>query len=347
MSKVNLLGYSSGELEGLMQSLGDKSYRGRQLFKWLYKLRQYDFSLITDLSKSLRQTLDEQYDFRTLQLERHDESVDGTQKFLFKLEDGLPVETVLMPDENGRKTVCVSSQVGCALKCGFCATGGMGFSRNLSAGEMVGQLIYLRDNIGENAFTNIVMMGMGEPLLNFENLVKAVGIISPSDGLSVSAKKVTVSTAGIVPRIKDLADMKLKVLLAVSLNAAIQEKRTKIMPVSESYSLEELQAVLRYYTEKTSSRVTLEYILFKNFNDTMDDVMAIARFIEGISCKINLLAYNPIDGAGFERPTDGKVDWFARQLYPRVPAVTVRKSRGGDIDAACGQLAAKQLTGRE
>ncbi|UCD63520.1 MAG: 23S rRNA (adenine(2503)-C(2))-methyltransferase RlmN [Candidatus Zixiibacteriota bacterium] len=343
MSKQNLLGYTSRELEDLVAAMGDKAYRGRQLFRWLYKTRQYDFNLITDLSKDLRRRLHESYDFTGLSLARSAVSEDGTKKFVFRLYDGQPLETVLIPDESGRSTVCLSTQVGCALNCGFCATGKMGFRRNLSVGEIIGQLIYLRDWLGDNAFTNIVMMGMGEPLLNFDNVVKAVSVISAGDGLSVSAKKITVSTVGILDKIRRLADLKLKVRLAVSLNAAIQDKRIRIMPIAQSCSLEELSDTLRYYTEKTSTRVTFEYILFDGFNDSIDDVMAISRYIQGIPCKINLLAYNPVEGAEFGRPSDEKVDWFARQLYPRAPAVTVRKSRGRDIDAACGQLAARHL----
>lgn len=327
-----------------MRSMGEKAFHGRQLFKWLYKLRQYDFNMITDLSRDIRTRLDEKYDFRGLTLQQSEVSADGTTKFLFRLEDGLPVESVLIPDEEaGRKTVCVSSQVGCSLGCAFCATGTMGAGRNLTVGEIVGQLIFLRDQYGDDAFTNIVLMGMGEPLLNLDNVVEAVKIISAGDGLAVSAKKVTISTAGIVPGIKQLADMKLKVRLAVSLNAAFQHKRARIMPIAKKYPLDELAEALRYYTTTTKFRVTFEYILFDGFNDGFEDVMALSRFIQGIPCKINLLAYNPIEGLDFRRPPDETVDWFAKELYPRAPAVTVRKSRGVDIDAACGQLAAREM----
>ena len=327
-----------------MRSMGEKAFHGRQLFKWLYKLRQYDFSMITDLSKDIRTKLDEDYDFCGLSPERSELSEDGTRKFLFRLEDGLPVESVLIPEEEaGRKTVCVSSQVGCSLGCAFCATGTMGPGRNLTVGEIVGQLIYLRDQFGDDAFTNIVLMGMGEPLLNLDNVVEAVKIISAGDGLAVSAKKVTISTAGIVPGIRQLADMKLKARLAVSLNAAIEHKRIQIMPVAKKYPLGELAEALKYYTATTKFRVTFEYILFDGFNDRFEDVIAISRFIQGIPCKINLLAYNPVEGLNFQRPSDETVEWFAQQLYPRAPAVTVRKSRGRDIDAACGQLAARRM----
>ena len=342
MAKQNLLGYTRQQLEDMMVSLGNKPYRGRQLFKWLYADRQYDFQLMTDLTKEMRRRLEDAYEFRGLKVAQTQVSADGTKKFLFELDDAQPLETVLIPDEDARKTVCVSSQVGCALKCGFCATGTMGFMRNLSAGEIVGQLIYIRDQFGSDAFSNIVFMGMGEPMLNYENLIDSIRIISAPSGLGISAKKVTVSTSGVSPKIKKLADSGLKARLAVSLHAATQEKREKIMPVAQTFHIDKLMEAIRYYTDKTGFRVTFEYILFKDFNDSMEDVLALSKLIRGIPCKINLLAYNPVDGLDFERPSDEKVDWFGRELYPRAPAVTVRKSRGRDIDAACGQLAARQ-----
>jgi 23S rRNA (adenine2503-C2)-methyltransferase len=344
MTKQNLLGFTRQELEKTMISLGEKPYRGRQLFKWLYADRQYDFDLMTDLSKDMRRRLDDSFEIRGLNLVQSQASGDGTRKFLFELEDGRPLETVLIPEDDGRKTVCVSSQVGCALKCGFCATGTMGFMRNLTVGEIIGQLIYIRDEFGDDAFTNIVFMGMGEPMMNFDNVVEAIRIISAPSGLGLSAKRVTVSTSGVSPKIRKLADSGLKARLAVSLHAATQAKRVRIMPVAETFHLDKLMDAIKYYTDKTGYRVTFEYIVFKDFNDTMEDVLALSKLIRGIPCKINLLAYNPVEGLEFDRPSDEKVDWFGRELYPRAPAVTVRKSRGRDIDAACGQLAARQRT---
>ena len=340
MARTNLIGYTAPQLERLMSDLGEQTYRGRQVFKWLYKTRQYDFDLMSDLTKKLREDLSRDYEFTVPTAEKTLVSKDGTRKFLFRLHDGHAIETVLIPGEdNDRRTVCVSSQAGCALGCRFCATGAMGFSRDLTVGEIVGQLLYLRDELGEDAFTNIVFMGMGEPLLNYDNVIRAIGIVSDPAGMSHAAKKVTISTAGIVPAIRKLADDGCKARLAVSLNAATQQKREQIMPVTRKYSLEALTEVLKYYTKTTHWRVTFEYALFKDFNDSMDDVLALTNLVKGIPCKINLLAYNPVDGLKFQRPSDDKVNWFAKQLYPRVPAVTVRKSRGQDIAAACGQLA--------
>ncbi len=348
MAKKNLIGYTLDELEQLMIGLGEKKYRGGQLFKWLYRDNQTEFELMTDFSKELRNTLDEKYEFKSLELIHTQVSEDGTQKFLFSLDDNLPVETVLIPDFGSeRKTVCISSQVGCAVGCSFCATGQMGFKRDLTAGEIIGQLIYLREEFGHDAFSNVVMMGMGEPLANFVNVIKAIELMLAPTGMMLSRKKVTVSTSGNSPKIKKLADTGLNVCLAISLHAALQEKRVQIMPIAETFGIEKLMTAVRYYAEKSRTQVMFEYIIFDNFNDKMEDVLALAKLVRGLSCKINLLAYNPVEGLDFNRPSEEKMHWFGGQLAPRVPVVTVRKSRGRDIDAACGQLAAKQRLGRK
>jgi len=347
MTHENLIGCTSARMEQIMVELGEKPYRGRQLFKWLYKTRQYDFQLMTDLSRPARDRLSERFCFRTPVVKDVTTSIDGTRKFLFELDDGDGIETVLIPDaESGRSTVCVSSQVGCALGCSFCATGRIGFRRDLSVGEILGQLIHLRDQYGDDVFTNVVFMGMGEPLLNLDNVLTAVAILSDGAGMSHAAKKVTISTAGIIPGIQTLAGSGCKARLAVSLNAATQEKRVRIMPLSRKYPLDDLMPSLKYYTSRTGTRVTFEYALFAGFNDGADDVKAFSRLVQGIPCKINLLVYNPVNDLPYERPSAERLDWFARQLYPHVPAVTVRKSRGADIGAACGQLAGALKTTR-
>ncbi|HVP07348.1 MAG TPA: 23S rRNA (adenine(2503)-C(2))-methyltransferase RlmN, partial [Candidatus Acidoferrum sp.] len=290
MSKENLMGYSVSRMENLMVSLGEKPYKGRQLFKWLYNTRQYDFSLMTNLKKELREQLVEGYTFESLTLANKAKSLDGTEKFLFRLEDGKPVETVLIPDEE-RKTLCISSQAGCALGCHFCATGTLGLLRDLTAGEIVGQLVYLRELYGHEAFSNVVFMGMGEPLNNYETVLEAVKIITESAGLGLAAKKITISTSGVTPKIRKLADSGTKTRLALSLHAATQEKRAKIMPVAQTFKLDKLMEAVRYYAEKTGQRVTFEYIIFDGFNDTMDDVLALSALVRGIPCKINILAY--------------------------------------------------------
>jgi len=341
MQKVNLLGYTRPQLEQLMQSMGQQPYKGRQMFSWLYRVRQYDFQLMTDLSKEIRSKLDEQYKFEPMKPELDSLSSDGTRKFLFRLHDGHPIETVLIPDDD-RRTVCISIQAGCALACRFCATGTLGLLRDLTVGEILGQLLYLRERFGNDAFTSIVMMGMGEPLNNFDNVVESIRIISDPAGLGHAAKRITVSTSGVTPKIRKLADLGLKVRLALSLHAATQEKRLQIMPIARTFGLDKLMEAVKYFAEKSKDRVTIEYILFKGFNDTREDIKALTRLMHGIPCKINVLAYNPVEGLPFQRPSDEEVDRFARELYPKMPAVTVRKSRGRDIDAACGQLAARQ-----
>ncbi len=337
MAKENLLGYTCRQLEEMFTRLGEKPYRGKQLFKWLYNGRQYDFQLMTDLTKELRERLAADYEVRGLELQTRTVSDDGTEKFLFRLADGHPIETVLIPEEE-RQTV---SQSGCGLGCRFCATGTMGLLRNLSVGEIIGQLVYLRDLYGDTVFSNVVFMGMGEPFHNYDNLTGALGIMSDSRGLGIAARKITVSTVGVAPMIRRYADSTLKAHLAISLHAAEQQKREQIVPVAGKYRLDALMDAVRYYTNRTGRRVFFEYILFDGFNDTQADALTLARLVRGIPCKINVLAYNPVPGLNFGCPDDEKVDWFAKTLYPRTPAVTVRKSRGRDIAAACGQLAAR------
>lgn len=339
--KTNLMGFTVQQMEALFVELGEKPYRGKQLFKWLYNDRQREFDSMTTLSKDLRARLDEQYAVRGLQLEKHLKSTDGTEKFLFRLDDGHPIESVLIPGDD-RNTVCISSQSGCALGCRFCATGMMGLKRNLSVGEIVGQLIFIRELYGDDSFTNVVFMGMGEPLQNYDSVIETLRIMTDSLGLGVGAKKIVISTVGIPSRIRQLADDNIKTRLSLSLHAATQEKRLCLMPIAKSFPLEETMEAVRYYTQKTGFRVSFEYVLFGGFNDEMEDVKALTRLVRGLPCKINLIAYNEVKGLDFRRPDDEKIDWFAKELYPRVPAVTVRKSRGRDIDAACGQLAARR-----
>ncbi|MBU8934876.1 MAG: 23S rRNA (adenine(2503)-C(2))-methyltransferase RlmN [candidate division Zixibacteria bacterium] len=346
MQKINLLGYNQSQLEELMLSFRQKAYKGRQIYSWLYKVRQHDFHQMTDLTKDIRHRLDCEYTFDLMKLEEELVSKDGTRKFLFRLDDGYPVETVLIPGAD-RTTACISVQSGCALGCRFCATGTMGLLRDLTTGEMVGQLLGLREKYGSDAFTNVVLMGMGEPLTNLDNVLGALSIIMDEQGVCVGHRKVTISTVGISPGIRRLADSNCKARLAVSLHSAIQKKREQLMPVARSFNLENLMAALRYYTQETNTRVTIEYILFKGFNDSMGDVKALTRLLQGLPCKINVLAYNPVPGLDFTRPSEEEVDEFARMLYPRLPAVMVRKSRGSDVNAACGQLAARRQERRD
>lgn len=343
MKKTNLCGFTRSQFERVATEMGEKPFRGRQLYKWIYKNRVFDFRGMSDIRRELRGQLQADYSISLPTVAARQKSADGTEKFLLELEDGNVVETVLIEDEiSGRMTLCISSQVGCPLGCTFCATGQLGFKRNLSVGEIVGQPLIVRELYGDGAFDNLVFMGMGEPLLNYDAVMTAVDIMTDSLGLMLGARKITISTAGVTSAIRKLAASGSKVNLAVSLNAPDDIRRRKIMPVARKYPLDKLLDGIREWTAVRQRRVTFEYILFRGFNDSEADALALAALIRGIPCKINLLAYNPVEDADFGRPDETAVDRFTRVLYPRAPAVTVRKSRGRDIDAACGQLAGRK-----
>ncbi len=342
-ARINICGYSRADCERLVVGMGYKPFHGRQLYKWIYKYLVFDFDRMTDLKKDLRSALQEKCVITPPRESAREKSRDGAEKFLFELADGKVIESVLIPDENsGRTTLCVSSQSGCPLGCIFCATGRLGFSRNLTPGEIVGQVMAIRQTYGHDAFDNLVFMGMGEPMLNYDHVMAAIDMLTDSLGLMVGAKRITVSTVGIVPGIRRLAASGSKVNLAVSLNAPNDKLRRELMPVTKAYSLKKLMAAIREWTSVRTRRVTFEYIIFRGLNDSREHALELADLVKGIPCKINLLAYNPIGGTGLERPEDDDVDRFAKILYPRTPAVTVRRSRGGDIAAACGQLAGKK-----
>jgi 23S rRNA (adenine2503-C2)-methyltransferase len=341
--KRNLCGLTRVEMEQAMTDLDLKPFRGRQVYKWIYKNRVFNFDRMTDLKKEVRAILHEHFYVGLPREAARQKSEDGTEKFLFELEDKAVIESVLIPDDNsGRMTLCISSQCGCPLGCAFCATGFLGFKRDLTVGEIVGQVLSIREMYGDQAFDNLVFMGMGEPLLNYDRVMDATGIMTDSIGLMIGAKKITISTVGIPPAIRKLAASGSKVNLALSLNAPNDKLRRILMPVAKAYSLKQVMNAVREWTDVRKRRVTFEYILFKGLNDRHEHALELADLVRGIPCKINLLAYNPIKGAEFRRPDEADVDRFAQVLYPRAPAVTVRKSRGKDIAAACGQLAGKK-----
>jgi 23S rRNA (adenine2503-C2)-methyltransferase len=287
--------------------------------------------------------LQQHYFIDHIQLQDQQISKDKTIKCAFTIEEGKVVEGVLIPT-NSRTTACISSQVGCSLSCTFCATGRLKLLRNLSAGEIVDQVVYLKnqaeERYGQN-LTNIVYMGMGEPLLNYKNVLQSIDRLCSEDGLGISPKRITVSTAGIAKMIRKLGDDDVKFNLALSLHAANDKKRDKIMEINESNNLSELTEALEYFHEKTGSRVTFEYIIFKDFNDEIDDARELANFAKCVPCKINIIEYNPIENGEFEQADARKVDAFAAFLESKNLIVNVRRSRGKDIDAACGQLANK------
>ena len=332
--KMNLKGMWIGDFEQLLGELGEKRYKARQLASWVYARGVTDFSEMTELSKDLRDKLSRIATINGVQLVRRQVSErDLSEKFLFKLSDGEKVETVLMWEAD-RVTACVSTQVGCPLGCTFCATGQMDYKRNLTAGEIVDQIIALRDN----RINHVVLMGMGEPLLNYDEVLKAIKIMNNEMGLSFAAKRITVSTAGIPDMIEKLADENLKLKLAISLNAPTDAKRTKLMPINKKHPLKEVLAAVKAFGKKTKRGVTFEYVLSRDVNDSEKDALALSKLVKGIRCKINLIPYNPVDGLPYSRPSEEKILAFRDYLSPRAPAVTLRRSKGEDILGACGQL---------
>lgn len=340
---VNIRNLSLDELKASMAIFGEKSFRAKQVFEWLWQKNATSFDEMSNLSVPLRQKLNEHYFIDKIRLDDQQISSDKTIKCAFSVGDGKVVEGVLIPTAT-RTTACISSQVGCSLSCTFCATGRLKLMRNLTAGEIVDQVVYLK-NQAENRYntplTNIVYMGMGEPLLNYKNVLRSVEMITSEDGLGMSPKRITVSTAGIAKMIRKLGDDEVKFNLALSLHAANDKKRSHIMEINDTNNLAELADALRYFHQKTDSRVTFEYIIFKDFNDKIEDAQELAEFAKCVPCKINIIEYNPIDDSEFQQADRANVDNFAAYLESKNLVVNVRRSRGKDIDAACGQLANK------
>ena len=352
MSKTNLKGMTLDELCEFAESLGEKKYRAAQLFSWLYAKGAQSFDEMTDISKGFRTILDERAAVDNLKLVTQSTSaIDGTKKFLFQLDDGLMIESVLIPPERDsagaekRLTLCVSTQVGCPLDCKFCATGTMGFSRNLTAGEIVDQVIQAQ-RYAHRRITNLVYMGMGEPLLNYDNVMKSADIITDDNSLNIGARHVTISTAGYADKIRRMADEDRKVKLALSLHSLDDEKRTKLMPITKKFGVEMLIEALEYYYHKTRRRPTFEYILFDGFNDTETDIQKFVKLSRRIPCKVNVLPFHSIEfthPSGFAqtlKPSPKqRTERFVEALRKADITVMVRSSAGVDIEAACGQLA--------
>jgi len=332
--KINLKGLWIDDLEKLLEELGERTYKANQLASWIYDKGSTNFSQMTDLSKSLREKLSSIACIDTIRLIKAQTSeLDFSKKFLFELRDGERIEAVLMWEDD-RTTICVSTQVGCPLGCTFCATGKMGFKRNLTPGEIVDQILALKDHRP----THVVLMGMGEPLLNYENTIKALKIVNSELGLSFAGKRITLSTVGIPNMIKKLADLTWRIRLAISLNAPNDQKRSQLMPINKKYPLNTLLEAVKYYAKKKKLRLTFEYVLIKDFNDSEEDALELSKLVRGIPCKINLIPYNSVPDLPFEKPSEEKITAFRDYLYPRCPTVTLRKSKGEDIQAACGQL---------
>jgi 23S rRNA (adenine2503-C2)-methyltransferase len=358
MEKKNIKGLNLTELQAFVEELGEKKYRAQQLYSWLYAKSAQSFDEMTDISKDFRTLLSQAAFLSNLQEVTRSVSTDSTIKYLFRLNDDLAIESVLIPStkkspgEEKRLTLCISTQVGCPLDCKFCATGTMGFTRNLTAGEIIDQVIQVQRTI-EKRITNLVYMGMGEPMLNYENVMKSIDIINDDHGFNIGARHITISTAGYADKIRQLADEKRTVKLALSLHSLHNKKRLTIMPITKKFSVENLIDALEYYYHKTRRRPTFEYILFDGFNDTEADIKSFVKLSRRIPCKVNLIPFHSIafmhpagTGASLKPTPAPRIEAFADALRKAEITVMVRGSSGQDINAACGQLAVERMPGR-
>jgi len=343
--KTDIRNLSKEEIKNYLVEIGESAFRAKQIYSWLWQKSARSFDEMTNLSKSLRENLNIHFTINAIQEDVTQKSEDGTVKTRFQLHDGHFMESVLIPvPRDNRFTVCVSSQVGCSLTCKFCATGQMKRLRNLDPGEIYDQVVMI-NKVSEEMYghplTNIVFMGMGEPLLAYKNVMQSITHITSPEGLHMSPRRITVSTAGIGKMIMKMADDASKVNLALSLHAADDEKRNEIMPINEQNNLETLMEALSYYYQVTKNRISYEYIAFQNFNDSIEDAKNLLKLCKRFPVRINIIEYNPIDGADFKKADAHKIDAFAQYMKDHGIMCTVRRSRGKDIDAACGQLANK------
>jgi 23S rRNA (adenine2503-C2)-methyltransferase len=343
MALVELTELTRAELEDALHAAGLERYRARQVFQWVYRRGVADFDLMTDLSAAHRHALADQFRITSLPIARRDESEDGTQKFLLTLQDGRHIEAVFIPD-TPNQTFCVSTQVGCAMGCAFCLTATMGLVRNLTPGEIVGQVRVLAEALGlRDARFNIVFMGMGEPLHNYDSTMAAVRILTDSHGLAVHPRRITLSTVGLVPAIERLANEPVMPNLAVSLHATTDEQRAALVPVNKKYGIKQIIDACKSFPLAKRSRITFEYVLLAGVNDSAEDARRLAGLVRGLRAKVNLIPLNAAAGIPFERPSDERIDDFGRILADCDVTVSVRKSRGRDIRAACGQLAVEGI----
>jgi len=344
IAKIDIKSLQFQELEDKIREFGQPLYRARQITDWLYQKRVQSFDEMTDLPREFRNRLAEQFDFNKIDIVRVLGSRDTTRKFLFRLSDESLIETVLIPaspalygSRSDRRTICISTQVGCAYGCKFCASGLEGFSRNLRPNEIVDQIIAVQREGGEK-IDNIVFMGMGEPLANFDNVMRAIRIINAPWGLGIGARHITVSTSGLAPQIRKLADEPLQIRLAISLHGATDEVRNEIMPINRRYNVETLLSACDYYTSRKKQRLTFEYILIAGMNDSDEQARLLARHAKRLSAKTNLIPYNTVHGLPWSRPSEDRQEKFLSILRERGVPATLRREKGHDIDAACGQL---------
>ncbi|KZN95715.1 23S rRNA (adenine(2503)-C(2))-methyltransferase RlmN [Aeribacillus pallidus] len=341
--KPSIYSLKYSDLKEWLEQQGEKSFRAAQIFDWLYKKRAASFDEMTNLPKSLKEALAEHFDLTTLKTIVKQTSKDGTMKFLFELHDGYSIETVLMRHNYGN-SVCVTTQVGCRIGCTFCASTLGGLKRNLSAGEIVAQVIKVQqilDEIGERV-SHVVIMGIGEPFDNYEEMMSFLKIINDEKGLNIGARHITVSTSGIIPKIYQFADENLQINLAISLHAPNTELRTKLMPINKAFKLPDLMKAVKYYIDKTGRRISFEYGLFGGVNDQVEHALELAELIKDLKCHVNLIPVNYVPERNYVRTSKNQIFRFERTLKEQGINVTIRREHGHDIDAACGQLRAKE-----
>ena len=342
--KKDIRALSKEQLRDFFVTNGDQAFRGNQVYEWLWSKGAHSFDDMTNLAKATRSMLEENFVINHIKVDTMQRSSDGTVKNAVRLHDGLIVESVLIPTET-RTTACVSSQVGCSLDCNFCATARLKRMRNLNPDEIYDQVIAIDKESKlyyNHPLSNIVFMGMGEPLMNYNNVIKAIDMITSPEGLGMSPKRITVSTSGVSKMIRKMADDEVKFKLAVSLHSAIEEVRNRIMPFTKSFPLTELRESLEYWYSKTKSKITYEYVVWKDINDTKADIDALVKFCKYVPCKVNLIEYNPIDDGEFQQAEPEVIENYIKALAKNDIVAKVRRSRGKDIDAACGQLANKE-----
>lgn len=337
----NIKDYNLEDLKQEMLSIGEKPYRAEQIFKWIYIDKVKSFEEMTNLSLELRKKLEENYTMCNFKILKKQESSDGTKKYLFDILDGNAIETVLM-EYNSWKTICVSSQIGCKMGCKFCASTGIPFVRNLTSGEIVEQILAVEHDI-QDRISNVVFMGIGEPLDNYENVIKAIKIINNPKGINIGARHISVSTSGLVPRIYDLANENIQCTLSISLHATTDEKRSSMMPVNNRYNIAELMQACRDYIKITNKRISFEYALAKDNNDNLEDAKELVNLLKGMICHVNLIPINKIENGKFTKSSNENIIKFRDYLNEHGIVATIRRELGSDIDAACGQLRRKNL----
>ena len=341
----NIKDYNLEELKEQLVLLDEKKYRAEQIFKWIYVDKVKEFDEMTNLSLELREKLKENFTMCNYKILKKQESSDGTKKYLFDVLDGNAIETVLMEYHHG-KTICVSSQIGCKMGCEFCASTGVKFVRSLTSGEIVEQILAVEQDIQAN-ISNVVFMGIGEPFDNYENVMNAVRIINNPKGLNIGARHISISTSGLVPKIREFADEELQCTLSISLHATNDDKRSKMMPVNRKYNIKELMEACDYYISKTNKRISFEYALAKDNNDNLEDAKELVKLLKGKLCHVNLIPINKIDNGKFVKSTNENIIKFRDYLNKNGIVATIRRELGSDIDAACGQLRRKKLENQE